>query len=116
MGRFLRPHTREKSWVRIEWRFLESNRWLYKDRHSGQDRPTSSLIEGTLSYPQSTRGPTMVQAIGRTALMQLQSLLQGFLQDGAFPFSSVLTVQDIVDLISQTGVETCDRVFTPMVT
>jgi hypothetical protein len=48
--------------------------------------------------------------------MQLQSLLQGFLQDGALPFSSVLTVQDIVDLISQTCVETCDRIFTPMVT
>jgi hypothetical protein len=48
--------------------------------------------------------------------MQLQSLLQGFLQDGALPFSSVLTVQDIVDRISQTCVETCDRIFTPMVT
>ena len=58
----------------------------------------------------------MGHSIGRTALVQLQSLLQGFLQDGAFPFSSVLTVKDIVDLISQTCVETCDRIFTPLVT
>src|SRR5262249_6640512 len=44
------------------------------------------------------------------------SLLCGFLQDGAFPFSAVLTVQDLVDRISQTCVETCDRIFTPVVT
>jgi len=43
----------------------------------------------------------MLHAIGRTALAQLQSLLHGFLQDGAFPFGSVLTVTDIIDLISQ---------------
>src|SRR5262249_11160640 len=49
-------------------------------------------------------------------MAQAQSLLCGFLQDGAFPFSSVLTVQDIVDRISQTCVETCDRIFTPVVT
>src|SRR5215468_10654801 len=58
----------------------------------------------------------MMHAIGRTAMAQVQSLLCGFLQDGAFPFSSVLTVHDIVDLISQTDVETCDRIFTPVVT
>jgi hypothetical protein len=58
----------------------------------------------------------MVHFIGRTALTQLQSLLQGFMQDGSVPFSSVLTLQDIVDLISQTCVETCDRIFTPLVT
>lgn len=58
----------------------------------------------------------MSHSIGRTALTQLQSLLQGFLQDGAFRFGSVLTAQDIVDLISQTCVETCDRIFTPLVT
>jgi Transposase DDE domain len=58
----------------------------------------------------------MLHSIGRTAVAQVQSLLRGFLQDGAFPFSSVLTVQDIVDLISQTCVETCDRIFTPVVT
>jgi hypothetical protein len=58
----------------------------------------------------------MWHSIGRTALMQLQSLLQGFLQDDSVLFSSVLTVQDIVDLISQTCVETCDRIFTPLVT
>ena len=58
----------------------------------------------------------MVHSIGRTALVQVQSLLRGFLQEGSFPFSSVLTVQDIVDLISQECVETCDRIFTPVVT
>jgi hypothetical protein len=58
----------------------------------------------------------MWHSIGRTALMQLQSLLQGFLQDDSALFSSVLTVQDIVDLSSQTCVETCDRIFTPLVT
>lgn len=49
-------------------------------------------------------------------MAQVQSLLHGFLQDGACPFSSVLTGQDIVDRISQTCVETCDRIFTPVVT
>jgi Transposase DDE domain len=49
-------------------------------------------------------------------MAQVQSLLCGFLQDGAFPFRSVLTVQDILDRISQTCVETCDRIFTPVVT
>lgn len=49
-------------------------------------------------------------------MAQVQSLLCGFLQEGAFPFSSVLTVQDIVDRISQTCGETCDRIFTPVVT
>ena len=38
----------------------------------------------------------MLHAIGRTAMAQVQSLLCGFLQDGAFPFSSVLTGHDIV--------------------
>jgi hypothetical protein len=58
----------------------------------------------------------MVHSIGRTAVAQVQSLGQGFLQDGALPFSSVLTVQDSVDRISRTWVETCDRIFTPLVT
>jgi Transposase DDE domain len=58
----------------------------------------------------------MLHFIERTAVAQVQSLLRGFLQDGAFPFSAVLTVQDIVDVISQTCVETCDRIFTPVVT
>jgi hypothetical protein len=49
-------------------------------------------------------------------MAQVQSLLRGFLQEGACPFSAILTVQDIVDCISQTCVETCDRIFTPMVT
>lgn len=58
----------------------------------------------------------MLYAIGRTALAQLQSLLRGFLQDGSLPFGSVLTVKDIVDLISQECVETGERLFTPLVT
>jgi hypothetical protein len=58
----------------------------------------------------------MSHAIGRTALVQLQNLLRGFLQDGSGPFSSVLTGKDIVDLISQEWTETCDRLFTPVVT
>ena len=58
----------------------------------------------------------MLHSIGQTAMAQVQSLLRGFLQEGACPFSTVLTVQDIVDRISQTCVETCDRIFTPIVT
>ena len=58
----------------------------------------------------------MLHSIGRIALAQVQSLLRGFLQDGSFPFGSVLTVKDIVDLISQECVETADRIFTPLVT
>src|ERR1044071_9913978 len=42
------PQLVEKE-VRDEWRFLESNRWLYKEIYSRQGRPTSSLIEGALS-------------------------------------------------------------------
>src|SRR6266704_329675 len=38
-----------KTGVRVEWRFLESNRWLYKERCSRQERPTWSVIEGALS-------------------------------------------------------------------
>jgi hypothetical protein len=58
----------------------------------------------------------MWHSIGHTALVQLQNLLRGFLQDDSCPFGSVLTVKDIVDLISQEWAETCDRVFTPVVT
>lgn len=58
----------------------------------------------------------MLHSIGRIAVTQVQSLLRGFLQDGACPFSSVLTVPDIVDRISQTCIETYDRIFTPAVT
>ncbi len=54
--------------------------------------------------------------IGRTALTQVQSLLRGFLQEGSRPFSTVLTVKDIVDLMRQECVETADRLFTPVVT
>jgi hypothetical protein len=49
-------------------------------------------------------------------MAQVQSLLHGFLQDGACPCRSVLTGQAIVDRISQTWVETCDRICTPVVT
>ena len=35
--------------VGVEWRFLESNRWLYKEIYSRQDKPPSSLIEDALS-------------------------------------------------------------------
>ena len=58
----------------------------------------------------------MMHSIGRTAVAQVQSLLRGFLQEGSCPFSAVLTVQDIVDLIGQECVETADRIFTPVVT
>jgi hypothetical protein len=58
----------------------------------------------------------MWHSIGHTALVQLQNLLRGFLQDDSGPFGSVLTVKDIVDLISQEWAETCDRIFTPVVT
>jgi Transposase DDE domain len=58
----------------------------------------------------------MWHSIGRTALVQLQSLLRGFLQDCSLPFGSVLTVKDLVDLISQECVETGERLFTPLVT
>jgi hypothetical protein len=58
----------------------------------------------------------MLHSIGRTAMVQLQNLLRGFLQDGSGPFSSVLTGKDIVNLISHEWTETCDRIFTPVVT
>lgn len=58
----------------------------------------------------------MRHALGRTAVAQVQSLLRGFLQDAFVPGGAVLTLQDIVDLISQEWAETCDRIFTPMVT
>jgi Transposase DDE domain len=56
----------------------------------------------------------MMHAIGRTAVAQVQSLLRGFLQEGPCPFSAVLTVKDLVDLICQECVETADRIFTPV--
>jgi hypothetical protein len=56
----------------------------------------------------------MWHSIGRTAVVQFQSLLRGFLQDGSCPFSTVLTVKDIVDLMRQECVETYDRIFTPV--
>jgi hypothetical protein len=58
----------------------------------------------------------MVHTIGRTAVAQVQSLLRGFLQEGSGPFSAVLTVKDMIDLICQECVETADRIFTPVVT
>jgi hypothetical protein len=41
--------TADSNCICTEWRFLESNRRLYKEIHSRQDRPTWSLIEGVLS-------------------------------------------------------------------
>ena len=58
----------------------------------------------------------MLHSIGRITLAQVQSLLRGFLQDDSLPFGSVLTVKDIVGLISQECVETGERLFTPLVT
>ena len=58
----------------------------------------------------------MGHLIGRTAVAQGQSLLRGFLQDGGFPCNTVMTVHDIVDRLSQTCAETCDRLCTPLVT
>lgn len=88
---------------------------LDKDLHSGQGKPTSSLIEGTLSSS-IDRGPPLLPSIGRTALAPVQSRLRGFLQDYAFPCGSVLTVKDLVDLSSQECVETGERIFPPLVT
>lgn len=65
------------------------------------------------AHPQSTRGPPMRHALGHTAMAHVQSLLRGFLQEGAGPCSPVLTGQDSVDRISQTCVETCDRLCPP---
>src|SRR5438034_4800506 len=67
------------------------------------------------SHPHSPRGPPMLPALGRPALVPLQNLLRGCLQDGSGPFSAVLTGQDSVDLLSQEGAETCDRLCTPVV-
>ena len=50
------------------------------------------------------------------ALVQLKGLLWGFLQERSLPFGSVLTVKDVVDMIREEVVETCDRIFTPLVT
>lgn len=58
----------------------------------------------------------MSHALGRTAVAQVQSLLHGFLQEGSFPVSTVLTVKDLVELMRQECVETADRIFTPVVT
>src|SRR5262244_834217 len=58
----------------------------------------------------------MWHSIGRTAVAQVQSRLRGFLQEGSCPFSTVLTVKDIVDLMRQECVEPYDRIFTPVVT
>ena len=58
----------------------------------------------------------MWHSIGRTAVAQVQSLLRGFLQEGSCPFSTVLTVKDIMDLTRQECGETSDRIFPPVVT
>ena len=50
------------------------------------------------------------------ALVQLKGLLWGFLLDCSLPFGSVLTVKDVVDMIREELIETCERIFTPLVT
>jgi hypothetical protein len=67
-------------------------------------------------HPQSTRGPILLNPIRGIALVQLKSLLWGFLLDCSLPFGSVLTVKDVVDLIRGEWVESCNRIFTPLVT
>lgn len=58
----------------------------------------------------------MWHSIGRIAVAQVQSLLRGFLQEDSCPFSTVLTVKDLIDLMRQECIETYDRIFTPVVT
>ena len=58
----------------------------------------------------------MLNPIRGIALVQLKSLLWGFLQECSLPFGSVLTVKDVVAMIREEVVETCDRIFTPLVT
>src|SRR4029434_4491337 len=41
--------SREKNACSVKWRFLQSNRGLYKAIDSRQGRPTWSVIEGALS-------------------------------------------------------------------
>jgi hypothetical protein len=58
----------------------------------------------------------MLNPIRGIALVQLKSLLRGFLQECSLPFGSVLTVKEVVAIIREELVETCDRIFTPLVT
>jgi hypothetical protein len=58
----------------------------------------------------------MLNPIRGIALVQLKSLLRGFLQECSLPFGSVLTVKEVVAMIQEELVETCDRIFTPLVT
>ena len=58
----------------------------------------------------------MLNPIRGIALVQLKSLLRGFLQECSLPFGSVLTVKEVVAMIREELVETCDRIFTPLVT
>jgi hypothetical protein len=75
-----------------------------------QDRPTYLLMR-VYHHPQSTRGPIMLNPIRGIALVQLKSLLWGFLLDCSLPFGSVLTVKDVIDIIQEELVETCDHIF-----
>jgi hypothetical protein len=78
-----------------------------------QDRPTYLLMR-VYHHPQSIRRPTMLNPIRGIALVQLKSLLRGFLQECSLPFGSVLTVKEVVAMIQEELVETCDRIFTPL--
>jgi hypothetical protein len=57
----------------------------------------------------------MLNPIRGIALVQLKSLLWGFLLECSLPFGSVLTVKDVVAMIREELIETCDRIFTPLV-
>lgn len=58
----------------------------------------------------------MLNPIRGMALVQLKSLLRGFLQECSLPFGSVLTAKEVVAMIREELVETGDRIFTPLVT
>jgi hypothetical protein len=58
----------------------------------------------------------MLNPIRGIALVQLKSLLRGFLQECSLAFGSVLTVKEVVARIQEERVETWDRIFTPLVT
>jgi hypothetical protein len=75
-----------------------------------QDRPAYPLMR-IYHHPQPIRGPIMLDPIRGIALVQLKSLLWGFLLDCSLPFGSVLTVKDVIDIIQEELVETCDRIF-----
>jgi hypothetical protein len=57
----------------------------------------------------------MLNPIRGIALVQFEESAPGFLQDCSLPFGSVLTAKEVA-MIREELVETCDRIFTPLVT